>query len=96
MKKKKYRGFTLIEMLIVLFIISILLLLIVPQLTSRKDSIVKQGDAAFTEVLRTQVHLYEMDTNNKLSTWDELSSYLNKDQIEKAKTLYPNIDDLDK
>jgi competence protein ComGC len=39
MLKKKVKGFTLIEMLVVLGIISILLLLFVPNLSKQKEAI---------------------------------------------------------
>ena len=42
----KLRAFTLIEMLVVLLIISILLLLFVPNLSKQKDSVKETGNAA--------------------------------------------------
>ena len=40
----KVKAFTLIEMLVVLLIISVLLLLFVPNLTKQKDSVTDTGN----------------------------------------------------
>jgi competence protein ComGC len=41
--KKKVSGFTLLEMLVVLFVISLLLLLFVPKLINQKESASKKA-----------------------------------------------------
>ena len=56
----KLRAFTLIEMLVVLLIISILLLLFVPNLSKQKDS-------AVVKVVDSQAELYEMKNNKTAS-----------------------------
>jgi len=55
----KLRAFTLIEMLVVLLIISILLLLFVPNLSKQKDSVKETGNAAVVKVVDSQAELYE-------------------------------------
>ena len=55
MLKKKVKGFTLIEMLIVLGIISILLLLFVPNLSEQKQKIQEDGNAAVVKVVESQI-----------------------------------------
>ena len=45
-KKQKYAGFTLLEMLIVLLIISVLILLFVPNLAKHKETVDKKGNEA--------------------------------------------------
>ncbi len=42
-KKQKYAGFTLLEMLIVLLIISVLILLFVPNLAKHKETVDKKA-----------------------------------------------------
>lgn len=51
--KKKVSGFTLLEMLVVLFVISLLLLLFVPKLINQKESASKKSDAAIAKVVET-------------------------------------------
>ena len=63
----KLRAFTLIEMLVVLLIISILLLLFVPNLSKQKDSVKETGNAAVVKVVDSQAELYEMKNNKKAS-----------------------------
>lgn len=56
--KKKVKGFTLIEVAIVLFIISLLILIIIPNINhQRKNAVNVNSDAMKTE-LRTQAQLY--------------------------------------
>lgn len=55
------RAFTLIEMLIVLAIISILILLFVPNLIKEKAQVQKTGEAAVVKVVESQAQLCELD-----------------------------------
>ncbi|WP_125715006.1 prepilin-type N-terminal cleavage/methylation domain-containing protein [Companilactobacillus kedongensis] len=57
LKKKTREAFTLIEMVIVLFIISLLLLLIVPNLANQKSNAVDKTDEAFRTTLQAQVDI---------------------------------------
>ena len=59
LKTYKVKAFTLIEMLVVLLIISVLLLLFVPNLTKQKDSVKETGNAAVVKVVESQAELYE-------------------------------------
>ena len=63
----KLRAFTLIGMLVVLLIISILLLLFVPNLSKQKDSVKETGNAAVVKVVDSQAELYEMKNNKAAS-----------------------------
>ena len=45
----KAKAFTLIEMLVVLLIISVLLLLFVPNLTKQKDSVTDTGNRSLSQ-----------------------------------------------
>ena len=60
MLKKKVKGFTLIEMLVVLGIISILLLLFVPNLSKQKQKIQEDGNAVVVKVVESQMDIYEL------------------------------------
>lgn len=57
-KKQKYAGFTLLEMLIVLLIISVLILLFVPNLAKHKETVDKKGNEAifFNDTATTEIY----------------------------------------
>ena len=61
----KVKAFTLIEMLVVLLIISVLLLLFVPNLTKQKDSVTDTGNRAVVKVVESQAELYELNHQNE-------------------------------
>ncbi|GFH41122.1 competence type IV pilus major pilin ComGC [Lactococcus insecticola] len=60
-RKKSVQAFTLIEMLVVLLIISILILLFVPNLSKQKDAVKATGNAAIVKVVDSQAELYALD-----------------------------------
>ena len=60
----KVQAFTLVEMLIVLLVISVLLLLFVPNLTKQKDAVSDTGTAAVVKVVESQAELYELKNTN--------------------------------
>lgn len=67
LKNLKVKGFTLVEMLVVLLIISVLLLLFVPNLTKQKEAINEKGHAAVVKVVESQAELFAL-------TYDEAAS----------------------
>lgn len=71
LRQKTVKGFTLVEMLIVLLIISVLMLLFVPNLSKQKDVVREKGDAAVVKVVESQMDLYEVKTGDK-PTVDDL------------------------
>lgn len=84
--KKMKRSFTLIEMTIVLFIISLLILIILPNVLSQKKNAKHiQGDA-MTEVVQTQVDLYENEFDESPKSLDDLKEkgYLSDKQVQQA------------
>ncbi|NVY97095.1 prepilin-type N-terminal cleavage/methylation domain-containing protein [Lactobacillus sp. DCY120] len=80
--KTKHSAFTLIEMVIVLFIISLLMLIIIPNINQQKKAARSKTDNAFKTTLQTQVNMY--DGSNP--TWDALAKdkYLSNSQLKKA------------
>ena len=74
LKKSTVKGFTLIEMLVVLLIISVLMLLFVPNLTKQKESITEKGNAAVVKVVESQMELYALDHPNEEVTPEKLQS----------------------
>ena len=81
-----FKGFTLLEMLIVLWVISILILLFAPNLSKQKDSIEKKGNAAIVKVVETQLDVYRLE-NDKSPTIELLLSdgYITQEQYDKYK-----------
>ncbi|GEO58433.1 competence type IV pilus major pilin ComGC [Companilactobacillus bobalius] len=59
--KKIRKGFTLIEMVIVLFIISLLLLIMIPNLTKQRDNANKKSNEALRTTVVSQAGLYSED-----------------------------------
>ncbi|MGX7417448.1 competence type IV pilus major pilin ComGC [Carnobacterium gallinarum] len=85
---KSSDGFTLIEMILVLFVISVLLILVIPNVVQQKDKIDKQGAEALTTVVETQVELYLLDNDPGIQvTFEKLKegNYLKQKQVDNAK-----------
>lgn len=66
------RGFTLIEMLIVLMIVSVLMLLIIPNLGNKGKEVKDKGCEALVSVVQTQVDSYYLENNEYPSDMDVL------------------------
>lgn len=72
------KGFTLIEMMIVLLIISVLILIAIPNVTKHSATIDKKGCEAYVKMVQGQVEAYRID-EKKVPTIEELvlNDYLN-------------------
>ncbi|WP_087971668.1 competence type IV pilus major pilin ComGC [Oceanobacillus rekensis] len=78
---KNNRGFTLIEMLIVLMVISVLIILIVPNLGDKSSEVHSKGCEALASTVQSQVETYYIDKNKYPATLDELvPDYINDEQ----------------
>lgn len=92
-QKLSDKGFTLIEMIIVLFVISIIMLLIIPNISKNKESIDTKGNEAFVTVVQTQLDLYTMNEGEAgLTDENTFSSlhkdnYLSKNQFDQAESM---------
>ncbi|OJG71997.1 late competence protein ComGC, access of DNA to ComEA [Enterococcus quebecensis] len=71
-------------MLVVLLIISVLILLFVPNLSKHKESVDKKGNEAIVKIVETQIDLYTME-KNQTPTIDQLlkEQYITQEQYEK-------------
>lgn len=61
------KAFTLIEMMIVLLVISVLLIIAVPNISKHNSNIKEKGCEAFIKMVEAQVQSFEMD-NHRLPT----------------------------
>ena len=87
MKKRKisyYSGFTLIEMLIVLLIISVLVLLFVPNLSRYRNHVDQESREAIIQLVDTQKELYALQNNGRVPTVEELlnEGYIKREHAE--------------
>lgn len=86
MKRKKRKGFTLLEMLLVVFIIAALLLLVLPNLISQQGRVTAQTDEALVTTVQTQVSLYQADQSKLPENLEKLeeTGYLSEKQLKQA------------
>ncbi|KRK80313.1 competence type IV pilus major pilin ComGC [Companilactobacillus nodensis] len=102
--KKTKKAFTLIEMVIVLFIISLLLLVMIPNLGAQKNNASTKSEEAFKTTLQTQVDMYDSDTDNSngnsVPNWTalKLKGYISDKQFKRIGDNYEitKVDDKDK
>lgn len=71
-KEKKEFGFTLLEMLMVIFIIALLLLLTIPNITKHKDGVEKTSCQGYADMAQTQATAYEIAEKKDLKNVDQL------------------------
>lgn len=92
--KKKVKAFTLIEMLVVLLIISVLLLLFVPNLSGQKDKVKDTGGAALAKVIESQADLYEIN-HDDTPTLSKLvkENQITQNQVDSYKEYYKKHSD---
>ena len=88
LKIRQQDGFTLVEMLIVLFIISVLVIITVPNVTKHFATVDEKGCEAFVKMVQGQVEAYKID-HHEVPTMDSLvkNNYLNENE-----TACPNGD----
>ncbi|HEL9598323.1 TPA: prepilin-type N-terminal cleavage/methylation domain-containing protein [Streptococcus suis] len=83
LNEMKVKAFTLVEMLVVLGIISLLLLLFVPNLSQQKDAIQEKGNAAVIKVVESQMELYELEHDKEATVEDlQQAGYITEKQAE--------------
>lgn len=76
------KGFTLVEMMVVLLIISILLVITIPNITKHNSTINNKGCSALEKMIEAQVQAYEMDIGKPPASLNDLktSGYINEEQ----------------
>lgn len=81
---------TSIEMLVVLLIISVLMLLFVPNLTKQKEAVSDTGNAAVVKVVESQAELYELKNTGDQATLSKLvaAGNISQKQADSYKAYY--------
>lgn len=69
---KKQDGFTLVEMLIVMLVVSILLIITIPNVAKTNEKIQNKGCEAYIQMVQSQVQLYELETGKKVENFQNL------------------------
>ncbi|CAI3273972.1 hypothetical protein CIRMBP1230_01250 [Enterococcus cecorum] len=65
MKRKKFKAFTLIEMIIVLFIIGMLMMIFVPNLSQKGNDAKKKSDIVIAKVVKQEIELYKAENGEE-------------------------------
>jgi len=80
MMMKNEKGFTLVEMMIVMLVISVLLIVTIPNVARHNTNINNKGCEAFVKMVQAQVQSYMIDKNKVPSMADLISEkYLVED-----------------
>ena len=90
LKNLRVKAFTLVEMLVVLLIISVLMLLFVPNLTKQKEAVSDTGNAAVVKVVESQAELYELKNTGDQATLSKLvaAGNISQKQADSYKAYY--------
>lgn len=65
MKRKKFKAFTLIEMIIVLFIIGMLMMIFVPNLSQKGNDAQKKSDIVIAKVVQQEIELFKAENGEE-------------------------------
>lgn len=85
---KNQKGFTLIEMLIVMLIITVLIAIAIPNVTKQSSAVDEKGCKAFVQMVQGQVESYRMD----LKVVPTLSDLVTEGYLKTGETDCPNGD----
>ncbi|CAD2075960.1 competence type IV pilus major pilin ComGC [Phocicoccus pinnipedialis] len=78
---KKEDGFTLIEMLLVLLVISVLIILIIPNIAAQSKNVQETGCSAQVKVVQGQIEAYTLNEGVAPTSIAQLvPDYLNSNQ----------------
>ncbi len=85
---KNQKGFTLIEMLIVMLIITVLIAIAIPNVTKQSSAVDEKGCKAFVQMVQGQVESYRMD----LKVVPTLTQLVSEGYLKTGETDCPNGD----
>lgn len=81
------KGFTLIEMLVVLVIISVLIILIIPNLSGKTKEVHNKGCEALKSLVQAQADSYHLDNGTQVNS---LNTLVAGNYIEESQKTCPN------
>lgn len=92
---KRKKAFTLIEMLIVLVVVSLLMAIIIPNVSGQRDRINQQAAENILEILETQANTYLMVEDDEEVSLGELTDggYITSKQAQEAISLLDITDE---
>ncbi len=96
MKNNKLRGFTLIEIMVVLVIIGIMAALIVPKIVGRADDARKVAAKSDITAIMSALKLYKLDNTRYPTTQQGLQSLMTRPSIAPIPNSYKDGGYLDK
>lgn len=82
--EKPMQAFTLLEMLVVLLIISVLMLLFVPNLSKQRERVNETGNAAIVKVVDSQAELYSLNENSEATLGKLVSKNMISEKQQKS------------
>ncbi|MBZ6528245.1 prepilin-type N-terminal cleavage/methylation domain-containing protein [Aerococcaceae bacterium DSM 111021] len=87
--KLNKRGFTLIEMLIVLVVVSLLMAIIIPNVAGQRDNIDEQARINIAEIIETQSSTYQIVNGGEVPSLEVLfeEGYITARQLDEATKL---------
>ncbi|MDQ0430057.1 MULTISPECIES: competence type IV pilus major pilin ComGC [Caryophanaceae] len=85
---KNQKGFTLIEMLIVMLIITVLIAIAIPNVTKQSSAVDEKGCKAFVQMVQGQVESYRMD----MKVMPTLADLVTEGYLKTGETDCPNGD----
>lgn len=88
---KNEKGFTLIEMMIVLLVISVLLIITIPNISKHNANINDKGCKAFVKMVEAQVQAYQIENQKYPATMQEL---VDKGYLKSGETACPDSTNL--
>lgn len=83
---KNERGFTLIEMLVVLLIISVLILVTIPNVTKHFATVDDKGCSAYMKMVQGQVEAYKIETKE----YPSIQQLVDNDYLQNDNQTCPN------
>ncbi|KAB2338503.1 prepilin-type N-terminal cleavage/methylation domain-containing protein [Cytobacillus depressus] len=86
---KNNNGFTLIEMMIVLLVISVLLIITIPNITKHNSKINSKGCEAFVKMVQAQVQAYEIEKKEPPA---DIQALVKEGYLTEGETSCPNGD----
>ena len=83
---KNQKGFTLIEMLIVMLIITVLIAIAIPNVSKQTSAVDEKGCKAFVQMVQGQVESYRMD----LKAVPTIENLVSEGYLKTSETNCPN------